>query len=230
MADQKISALGAHLASAMGATDLIHVVVTGSTNKKMTVTEFRKFFVSYNDITSQLEPTATANYGLLSMGGGEWDGATGNFFTGHASGTFIAVNAASGFAGNLVHLAIDDADRFMVNSAGQAYWAGSNGYIGINNSISIDAALRSVRTAVGSSALNISTTQVAIGATSLDASAIFGIVSTTKGFLPPVMGGVAADAISTPANGLMLYCNDTAGTTVNAVGFWYYKGGTWTAL
>jgi hypothetical protein len=44
-----------------------------------------------------------------------------------------------------------------------------------------------------------------IGATSVNASAITQIDSTTKGFLPPRMTTVEKLAISTPAAGLMVY-------------------------
>lgn len=60
---------------------------------------------------------ATANYGLLSVGGGAWDGATAGFFSGVASGTLYAGNAATGFAGSLIDIQVAGAKpRFLVNS------------------------------------------------------------------------------------------------------------------
>jgi len=47
-------------------------------------------------------PTASANYGLVSLGSGAFDGSTSGFFTGSASGTVLAINTASGFTGNLI--------------------------------------------------------------------------------------------------------------------------------
>lgn len=52
--------------------------------------------------------------------------------------------------------------------------------------------------------------QVGIGTNSPDASSILHLSSTDKGFLPPVMTSSNRDAISTPANGLLIY-NTTDG-------------------
>jgi len=84
-------------------------------------------------------PTASANYGTFSVGGGAFDGATSGFFTGTASGTSIAVNEASGFTGNLIDLQVGGTSMFKVTQAGEmsgvgfnaSYYtsAGANGYI-----------------------------------------------------------------------------------------------------
>jgi hypothetical protein len=58
------------------------------------------------------------------------------------------------------------------------------------------------------------------GATSLNASAIAQIDSTTKGFLPPRMTTTQKNAIGTPAAGLQVY-----DTTLNQMS--YYNGTTW---
>lgn len=64
------------------------------------------------------DPTASANYGLISLGGGAFDGSTAGFFTGSGSGNVIAVNAASGFSGRLMELQIAGSSKFRVNSSG----------------------------------------------------------------------------------------------------------------
>lgn len=69
-----------------------------------------------------------------------------------------------------------------------------------------------------------------VGAGSINASAILGINSTTKGFLPPRMTGAQAEAISSPAEGLVVYSTDGSGVTITSEGFWYYDGAAWTAL
>ena len=63
--------------------------------------------------------------------------------------------------------------------------------------------------------------QVGIGTTTPDASSALDITSTTKGLLIPRMTNVQRDAISSPANGLMIYQTD------GTVGFYYYNGSSW---
>jgi hypothetical protein len=69
-------------------------------------------------------------------------------------------------------------------------------------------------------------TQVAIGTDNTPPanSAMLDIQSTSKGILVPRMTAAQRTAISSPANGLMVYQTD--GTT----GFYYYNGTAWTSL
>ena len=53
---------------------------------------------------------------------------------------------------------------------------------------------------------------VGIGTTSPSASALLDLTSTTKGFLPPRMTATQASAVTSPAEGLILYVTDTNGT------------------
>jgi hypothetical protein len=72
-----------------------------------------------------------------------------------------------------------------------------------------------------------------IGTNSPSASSILHLSSTTKGFLPPVMTGAQAEAITGPAFGLLVYVNSGNGTTITSVGWWGYNssgGGTWVKL
>ena len=71
---------------------------------------------------------------------------------------------------------------------------------------------------------------VGIGTTSPNASALLDITSTTKGFLPPRMTGAQAEAIGTPAAGLMVYSTDGSGATITSLGWWGYNGTTWVKL
>jgi hypothetical protein len=65
--------------------------------------------------------------------------------------------------------------------------------------------------------------QVAISSDgdSPDASAMLDVISTEAGMLIPRMNLIQRDAISSPAEGLMIYQTD------NTPGFYYYNGSTW---
>ena len=70
---------------------------------------------------------------------------------------------------------------------------------------------------------------VKIGGITPVASAKLEVVSTTQGFLPPRMTATQASAISSPAQGLMLFVTDTNGT-FTSVGWWGYNGSAWEKL
>lgn len=63
-------------------------------------------------------PTATPNYGTLSLGSGAFNGSTAGFFTGPASGTSLAVNEVSGFAGNFLDLQANGVSKFRIAGNG----------------------------------------------------------------------------------------------------------------
>ena len=71
---------------------------------------------------------------------------------------------------------------------------------------------------------------MAIGSTTTDASAITAITSTTKGFLPPRMTATQAEAITAPAEGLLIYSTNGTGTTITSKGWWGYDGTNWVKL
>ena len=64
---------------------------------------------------------------------------------------------------------------------------------------------------------------------SMPNSAILEARSTTKGFLPPRMTATQASAISSPAQGLMIFVTSTNGT-FTSTGFWGYNGTSWISL
>jgi hypothetical protein len=68
-----------------------------------------------------------------------------------------------------------------------------------------------------------------IGTTSINASAILQIDSTTKGFLMPRMRASEAEAISTPVQGLLIYVNDTS-DVFTSIGWYGYNGSSWEKL
>lgn len=61
-----------------------------------------------------------------------------------------------------------------------------------------------------------------------DPSAMLDVKSTAKGLLPPRMNQAALNAISNPADGLLIYCTDCG---VNATGAFYLRiSGAWNAM
>jgi hypothetical protein len=69
-----------------------------------------------------------------------------------------------------------------------------------------------------------------VGVLTPNASAVLDVTSTTKGFLPPRMTGAQAEAIATPAAGLLVYANNGNGTTITSTGWWGYDGTNWVKL
>lgn len=65
--------------------------------------------------------------------------------------------------------------------------------------------------------------------TTIDASAVLDLQSTTQGILFPRMTGVQAEAI-TATDGLVIFAIAGTGVTIVSVGFWGYSGGVWTKL
>jgi hypothetical protein len=75
-------------------------------------------------------PTATANYGTLSIGGGPFDGSTTGKFVGSASGTSQAINEVLGYAGDLANWQVAGVKQFGVTAAGIMTLAGSTFSLG----------------------------------------------------------------------------------------------------
>lgn len=63
--------------------------------------------------------------------------------------------------------------------------------------------------------------QIGIGTSSPNTSAALDITSNTKGFLPPRMTAAQRTAISSPAEGLLVF------QTNETTGLWFYSGGKW---
>jgi hypothetical protein len=74
------------------------------------------------------------------------------------------------------------------------------------------------------------TSNLLIGTTTDIASSKLTIESTTQGFLPPRMTGAQAEAIASPAEGLLLYATDGSGTIITSKGWWGFQGTTWNKL
>jgi hypothetical protein len=77
-------------------------------------------------------------------------------------------------------------------------------------------------TTLGAGAMRDDGTSIGLG-TAVLSSALFAMVSTTKGFLPPSMTTTQKNAIGTPATGLFLFDNTLAMPA-------YYNGSTWKSI
>ena len=74
---------------------------------------------------------ATANYGLLSVGAGPWDGATAGYFSGNPNGTALAINEPSTFAGYLLDVQGAGTSQLFIPGPGNPNW----GYVFIPGSL-----------------------------------------------------------------------------------------------
>jgi len=70
----------------------------------------------------------------------------------------------------------------------------------------------------------------AIAQMGMEETAVLQADSTTRGFLPPRMTGAQVEAISTPAEGLMVYATSAGAGDVTGKGWWGYDGTNWVQL
>lgn len=64
----------------------------------------------------------------------------------------------------------------------------------------------------------------------VDAGKALEVISTTAMFIPPVMTGAQAEAISSKTEGGMIYSTDGSGATITSKGWWGWNGTTWEKL
>jgi hypothetical protein len=125
-------------------------------------------------------------------------------------GTFNPTSGSTTFTANRI--------RPTINQTG-----GANG---ITRGLFIDPTLTSAADYRGAEFVTPSNT-VIIGRNT--GSAAVDVQSTTQGFLPPRMTAAQASAISSPAEGLLVYVTDTNGTFTSK-GWWGFEGTTWAKL
>jgi hypothetical protein len=166
-----------------------------------------------NDIMALGQQISGTLYNTLIISG------TTNSFIG--LGSLASTHPAIKRNGAAIDFRTADDGGYCTVNMGQATFGGSNGYIGINNSVSIDSALRPIRTNIGSSPLSISTGEVGVGDVTTYASAIFAIGSTTRGFLPPRMTDTEVRAITTPAEGLVVFNTTISHLCIFASNSWH---------
>jgi hypothetical protein len=192
-----------------------------------------KFKVASNGVVSNVAAYQVSSSGYYGVGGGSYiafpsDGnATLSAWSGGWSllrfgGTTNAFPAIKRNSAAIDFRLADDSGYTSINVGGAAL-NGVNGYIAINNSLTIDSSLRALRTDPGSSPFFISTDEVGVGSNTTFASAIFAVTSTTRGFLPPRMDDAAVRAITTPEEGLVVF-----NTTISH--FCVYQGGNWVRM
>jgi hypothetical protein len=156
------------------------------------------------------------------------------------AGTYLTITnttSGTGAISGLRLIGVSNADfqllKFSPTTTAYKIAASSDAVI-FNNTNSGDIAILNDFTsgnikfaAGGSSTAHMTLTSVGslgIGATSVNASAITQIDSTTKGFLPPRMTNAQRTAISSPAVGLIVYCTDMV------EGLYVYKSTGWTFI
>jgi len=121
-------------------------------------------------------PSASANFGTLSLGSGAFDGSTSGFFAGSSSGTSVAVNETSGYGGNLMDLQVGGTRKLAVNA---------NGSLGVQGTApDSNVGVKLSRTGAIASATGVDASLI----TSLSSSNLFGghfsAQSSTSGGLP----------------------------------------------
>jgi trimeric autotransporter adhesin len=112
-------------------------------------------------------PTSDTKVGLVSLGSGPFDGSTAGFYAGHASGTVLAANAATGFAGDLLNFQIGGVSKFKIDSTGAVTSSGNvsetgsytQAYAGTGSASTITA-----NASTGGNVTSVTSSSTAVGA------------------------------------------------------------------
>ena len=118
-----------------------------------------------------------------------------------------SINPSSGNANfNFFNASTSSGNKIDINTTG-TYSGIIRGFFFNPTLTSVTGAtIRAIETATGDVLFGTTSGSVGVGVnTSINASAILDITSTTKGFLPPRMTTTQKNAISTPASGLVVY-------------------------
>jgi hypothetical protein len=176
---------------------------------------------SSGSVNQSLQFTATSSWGSISSGA--IYGMVNNMnFAGTGTSSFINLgftNTYSTSTSGRISV-IEISGSFTTTNASSIL----RGFL-YNPSVTLAGSHRAIETVIGDVLLGSTSGSVGIGAnTSINASAILDITSTTKGFLPPRMTNAQRTAISSPAIGLIVYCTDVV------EGLYIYKSTGWTFI
>lgn len=105
-------------ASGANAAPTFRLITSNDVPNVLNATAFGGSLVTGVTLQVPVAPTGNANYGAVSLGSGPFDGATAGFFVGSTSGTNLAINTASGFAGNPIHVQKAGVDLFKLDASG----------------------------------------------------------------------------------------------------------------
>jgi hypothetical protein len=149
---------------------------------------------------------STTMYGILNIGQVQSDVTTNvNYYA-----TFSTVQNTAFTLGELVHYRADSAGGFGAATVTNQYgFFVQNSLTGATNDFGFYGNLASASNVwnlyMAGTAANYMAGQVAIGTTTLVATAALNVSSTTQGFLPPRMTTTQKNAISSPATGLVVF-------------------------
>lgn len=144
----------------------------------------------------------SANNGLVSIGSGVWDGMSAGKFSGSASGTELAINAQSGFAGNLIDAQLAGVSKFKVDASGNMTLAGTLTVSGIETE---------------QSNLTVSGTLGVTGASTLGAVSAGAVTATS--FSGPLTGNVTGNLTGNVTGNASTATALQTGRTINGVTF-----------
>lgn len=178
----------------LGTSDATNLTLNTNNTAKMTILSNGNVGIGTTTPVSKLHvgsaPTASANYGLVSLGSGAFDGSTAGFFAGSASGTVQAINTASGFAGNLMDYQVAGVSKFKVDASGNVTSAGTTTLTG-NTTTSGNFSQ------TGSSTFSSGTGAVSLnGATTVAANQNFSMASGTGTFTQTFTGTGTASTLT----------------------------------
>jgi hypothetical protein len=164
-------------------------------------------------------PSASASNGVLNIGAGAFDGTTTGFFAGNSSGTLIAGNAASAYAGRLIDLQVGGATKFWVDASGNAIIASR---LGAGSTTSPTALLHatpttlSTSTGFSSGGLGVRTENCAVTSTSSSGTITTAVMNSLG--IPTF----SANSATTLTNAATLYIGGSpgAGTNVTITNSW----------